>query len=75
MDMPVKALLRVSGHPEMETVARCFPRSTMESVPVVTDTETAFMVGKEGLLTERDLERGVKEIPGYIARMRVYSSD
>ncbi len=75
LDMPVKALLRVSGHPEMETVARCFPRSTIESVPVVSDTETAFMVGKEGLLTERELERGVKEVPGFIARMRVYSSE
>jgi len=47
----------------------------MESVPRVTDAESAFIVGKEGLLTEKDLDQGLREIPGLISRIRMYSSE
>lgn len=75
LDMKVKALIRVSGNPDIESVGRFFPRSTMESVPRVTDAESAFIVGKEGLLTEKDLDQGLREIPGLISRIRMYSSE
>ena len=75
LEMPVKAMIRVSGRPEIESIARCFPRSTTETAPIVSESETAFIIGKEGHLTEKDLELGIKDVPGFIARMRIYSSD
>ncbi len=75
LDMPVKALIRVSGHPDIKEVGRYFPQATIESAPFVSETESAFIIGKEGLLTESELDQGVRELPGLISRMRMLSSD
>lgn len=74
-EMNVKALIRVSGRPSIDQISGYFPESTVESVPFVSDEESAFIVGKEGNLTELDLEEAVKCIPGYISRIRIYSSE
>ncbi|MBN1891262.1 MAG: homoserine dehydrogenase [Clostridiales bacterium] len=71
-DMKVKALIRISGKQELESVSDAFPGISIESVPAVSKDETAFIVGKEGKLTERDLEKGISKLPKFISRIRLY---
>ncbi|NLW88594.1 MAG: homoserine dehydrogenase [Clostridiaceae bacterium] len=74
-DKQVKALIRVSGRPDIETIARYFPGTTVDAVPFINEKESAFIVGKEGVLTERELQKAVSNLSGFISKIRIYTSE
>jgi homoserine dehydrogenase len=71
-EMKVKALIRVQKTTDENKIRELFPQIDVEPVDSVAKNETAFVVGKNGNLTEKDLAEAIKKIPGFISRIRVY---
>ena len=71
-EMKVKALLRIQKTTDAGKVREVFPQIDVEPVDSIVDNENAFIVGKNGNLTEKDLADAIKKIPGFISRIRVY---
>lgn len=71
-EMKVKALLRIRKTADESKIRDVFPQTSVEPIPSVVDDEVAFIVGKDGNLSEMELAEAVTRIPGYISRIRVY---
>lgn len=71
-EMKVKALLRFKNTTEDKKVREYFPGTDVEQIDSIVENESAYIVGKNGTLSEKDLEEAIKNIPGFITRIRIY---
>ena len=68
----VKALIRVTSDTTDSIICSAFPGIHYERIDGVVDNEAAYLVGTDGQLTEEILEETIKNIPGFISRIRIY---
>lgn len=68
----VKALIRVSDDTTDSVIGCALDGTDYERIDGVIADEAAYLVGTGGYLTEAKLEKTIKNIPGFISRIRIY---
>ncbi len=71
-EMKVKVLIRIQRATEESKVREIFSQTDVEPVDSIMENENAYIIGRDGMLTEKMLADAINKIPGYISRIRVY---